>query len=135
MALTTTTTPVAPARTTASGAGIQLQGLVKTFATPNGPVRAVRGVDIAIAPGETVALLGPNGAGKSTTIDMLLGLTEPDAGSVSLFGGTPEDAIAMGRVGAMLQTGSLLRFLNVRELIAMMASLYPRPLEVEDVIE
>src|SRR3954469_803426 len=115
--------------------GIHLDGLVKTFSTPNGPVRAVRGVDIAIAPGETVALLGPNGAGKSTTIDMLLGLTAPDAGTVSLFGGTPEDAIASGRVGAMLQTGSLLRNLSVRELIAMMGSLYPRPLGVEEVIE
>jgi len=123
-------TPPAGVRT-----GIHLEGLVKTFATPNGPVRAVRGVDIAIAPGETVALLGPNGAGKSTTIDMLLGLAAPDAGTVSLFGGTPEDAIASGRVGAMLQTGSLLRNLSVRELIAMMASLYPRPLAVEEVIE
>jgi ABC-2 type transport system ATP-binding protein len=38
-------------------------------------VRAVRSIDLAIAPGETVALLGPNRAGKSTTIDMVLGLT------------------------------------------------------------
>jgi ABC-2 type transport system ATP-binding protein len=92
-------------------------------------------VNIAIAPGETVALLGPNGAGKSTTIDMLLGLAAPDAGSVSLFGGTPDDAIAAGRVGAMLQTGSLLRFLTVRELIGMMASLYPNPLGVDEVLD
>jgi ABC-2 type transport system ATP-binding protein len=126
-----TTTPVAPA----THAGIHLQGLTKTFATPNGPIRAVRGVDIAIAPGETVALLGPNGAGKSTTIDMLLGLARPDAGTVSLFGGPPQEAVASGRVGAMLQTGALLRFLTVRELIAMMASLYPDPLAVEEVIE
>jgi ABC-2 type transport system ATP-binding protein len=129
MALTMTTASAT------SAVGIHLQGLVKTFSTPNGPVRAVRGVDIAIAPGETVALLGPNGAGKSTTIDMLLGLAAPDSGSVSLFGGAPEDAIASGRVGAMLQTGSLLRFLTVRELIAMMASLYPNPMAVDDVIE
>jgi ABC-2 type transport system ATP-binding protein len=115
--------------------GIDLQGLVKTFQTPSGPVRAVRGVDIAIAPGETVALLGPNGAGKSTTIDMLLGLAEPDAGTVSLFGGTPADAIASGRVGAMLQTGGLLRDLTVRELVSMMAALYPRPLGVDEVLE
>jgi len=115
--------------------GIRLAGLVKTFRTPNGPVEAVRGVDIAIEPGETVALLGPNGAGKSTTIDMLLGLAEPDAGTVSLFGGAPRDAIAAGRVGAMLQTGALLRDLTVRELIAMMASLYPEPLGVDDVLE
>jgi energy-coupling factor transporter ATP-binding protein EcfA2 len=44
-------------------------------------VDAVRGVDVSIERGETVALLGPNGAGKSTTIDMLLGLLEPDAGA------------------------------------------------------
>jgi len=115
--------------------GIDLQGLVKTFRTPHGPVRAVRGVDIAIAPGETVALLGPNGAGKSTTIDLLLGLAEPDAGSVTLFGGTPADAIASGRVGAMLQTGGLLRDLTVRELVSMMAALYPRPLGVDEVLD
>jgi ABC-2 type transport system ATP-binding protein len=115
--------------------GIRLDGLVKTFRTPNGPVEAVRGVDIAIEPGETVALLGPNGAGKSTTIDMLLGLAEPDAGTVTLFGGTPQDAIGAGRVGAMLQTGALLRDLTVRELIAMMAALYPEPLGVDEVLE
>src|SRR6195952_494513 len=115
--------------------GIHLQGLVKTFRTPQGPVEAVRGVDIAIAPGETVALLGPNGAGKSTTIDMLLGLTAPDAGKVSLFGGTPEEAIRAGRVGAMLQTGALLRELTVRELVSMMAALYPRPLAGDHVLE
>jgi ABC-2 type transport system ATP-binding protein len=126
-----TTTPAAPA----TRAGIHLRGLTKTFNTPNGPVRAVRGVDIAIEPGETVALLGPNGAGKSTTIDMLLGLMQPDGGTVSLFGGTPDEAIASGRVGAMLQTGSLLRFLTVRELIAMMASLYPNAMDVDEVVE
>ncbi|MDQ1577389.1 MAG: type transport system ATP-binding protein, partial [Microbacteriaceae bacterium] len=53
-------------------AGIRIAGLTKSFTTPQGPVHAVRGVDIPISPGETVALLGPNGAGKSTTIDMLL---------------------------------------------------------------
>lgn len=121
--------------TTTTTGGIRLAGLVKTFRTPHGPVEAVRGVDIAIEPGETVALLGPNGAGKSTTIDMLLGLAEPDTGTVSLFGGAPQDAIAAGRVGAMLQTGALLRDLTVRELIAMMASLYPAPLGVDDVLE
>jgi ABC-2 type transport system ATP-binding protein len=42
-----------------------------------GTTHAVRGVDLAITPGETVARLGPNGAGKSTTIDMMLGLSRP----------------------------------------------------------
>ena len=98
-------------------------------------MHAVRSVDVSIEEGETLALLGPNGAGKSTTIDMLLGLQTPDGGTVSLFGGSPADAIAAGRVGAMLQTGGLLRELTVRELVTMMAALYPRPLVVDETLE
>jgi ABC-2 type transport system ATP-binding protein len=116
-------------------AEIELRGLVKSFRGPDGPIRAVRGVDVTIAAGETVALLGPNGAGKSTTIDMLLGLLAPDVGSVSVFGRSPADAVAHGAVGGMLQTGQLIRDLSVRELVAMMASLYPAPLEVDEALD
>jgi len=121
--------------TDSRAAGVELRGLVKSFGSGDSIVRAVQGVDVSIAPGETVALLGPNGAGKSTTIDMLLGLTTPDAGSVSLFGKTASDAVADGEVGAMLQTGGLIHDLSVRELIAMVASLYPRPLDLDRVLE
>jgi len=113
---------------------LQLEGLVKTYQGPKGPIHAVRGIDVSIATGETVALLGPNGAGKSTTIDMMLGLTRPDSGSVSVFGRSPRDAVAGGLVGAMMQSGELIRDLSVRELVAMMASLYPQPLDVAEVI-
>jgi len=117
------------------GEGIRLQGLEKSFRSPNGMVHAVRGIDISIEQGETVALLGPNGAGKTTTIDMLLGLTTPDSGSVSLFGRPPSEAIMDGAIGAMLQTGQLIRDLSVRELLSMMAGLYPDPLPVEEVLK
>ncbi len=110
--------------------GIELIGLVKSY----GAVHAVRGIDVSVDAGETVALLGPNGAGKSTTIDMLLGLLDPDGGTVSVFGKTPNAAIDAGAVGAMLQTGALIRDLSVRELVAMMASLYPQPLAIDDVL-
>ena len=109
---------------TRTTAGIRLAGLTKNY----GAVRAVDAIDLEIAPGETVALLGPNGAGKSTTIDMILGLAKPDAGSVQVFGMTPAEAVRAGAIGAMLQTGQLLRDLTVRELITMMASLYPNPM-------
>ena len=66
---------------------------------------------------------------------MLLGLLEPDAGTVSVFGATPRAAVDRGAVGAMLQTGALIRDLTVRELVAMMASLYPAPLAVDEVLE
>ena len=114
--------------------GVQLSGLVKSFRGTQGPVRAVRGIDVSIAVGETVALLGPNGAGKSTTIDMVLGLLEPDDGSVSVFGRAPSQAVEEGAVGAMLQTGALIRDLSVRELVSMIASLYPDPLDIGEVL-
>jgi ABC-2 type transport system ATP-binding protein len=114
--------------------GVELRGLTKSFSGEHGPVRAVDGIDVTIAAGETVALLGPNGAGKSTTIDMLLGLLVPDSGSARVFGMSPREAVAAGRVGAMLQNGSLIRDLSVRELVAMVRSLYPDPLEVDEVI-
>jgi len=114
--------------------GIHLHGLCKTFHAGGQRIEAVRDLDLSIGRGETVALLGPNGAGKSTTIDMLLGLLAPDLGSVSIFGRSPAQAIAEGAVGAMLQTGGLLRDLTVRELVTMLASLYPRPLPVDDVL-
>jgi ABC-2 type transport system ATP-binding protein len=113
---------------------IQLRELSKSFRSSQGTVHAVKGIDVSVGRGETVALLGPNGAGKSTTIDMVLGLMTPDGGSVSVFGRSPGGAVQAGLIGAMLQTGSLIQYLSVRELVTMVASLYPTPLEVEDVL-
>ena len=66
---------------------------------------------------------------------MVLGLARPDSGRVSLFGVPPAAAIAAGLVGGMLQTGSLVEYLSVRELLTMVASLYPRPLAVGEALE
>jgi ABC-2 type transport system ATP-binding protein len=114
---------------------VALDDIKKSFRSPAGPVQAVRGVSVTIAPGEVVALLGPNGAGKSTTIDVLLGLTKPDAGTATVFGRAPGDAVKAGSLAAMFQTGALLRSLSVRELVRVMASVYPAPLPVDDVLE
>jgi ABC-2 type transport system ATP-binding protein len=111
-------------------AAIKVSGLRKSY----GDVRAVRGVDLEIAPGEVVALLGPNGAGKSTMVDAILGLARPDAGEVRVFGDTPRDAIVKGVIGATLQEGALLDDVSVREMLTMTASLYRTPLAIEDVL-
>jgi ABC-2 type transport system ATP-binding protein len=113
---------------------VVLRGVTKTYPSPAGPVRAVRGVDLVLEPGESVALLGPNGAGKSTTIDMLLGLTPPDDGGVETFGHTARGAVEAGLVGAMLQSGALIRDLSVRELVELAASLQPQPLPVAEIL-
>ena len=69
-------------RATAGTEAVLLRSLSKSWRGPAGPIHAVRGIDVSIAQGETVALLGPNGAGKSTTIDMVLGLVRPDDGAL-----------------------------------------------------
>jgi ABC-2 type transport system ATP-binding protein len=111
--------------------GIQFRAVSKSF----GEVEAVRSLDLAITPGETVALLGPNGAGKSTTLDMLLGLHRPDSGAISVYGTTPEIAVASGHIAAMLQTGSLIQNLSVHEFVSLVASLYPHPRAVDETLE
>ncbi|MBX6748221.1 MAG: ABC transporter ATP-binding protein [Micromonosporaceae bacterium] len=124
----------APAGLAAPPAGvpaIQLAGLTKRY----GAVTAVDGLSLTIAPGEVVALLGPNGAGKSTTIDMILGLSRPDVGTVAIYGRPPQDAIRNGAVGAMLQSNGLLPDLTVGETLALMASFYTRPRPVRQVME
>ncbi|GAA2690139.1 ABC transporter ATP-binding protein [Actinosynnema pretiosum subsp. pretiosum] len=92
------------------------------------------GVGLVIAPGEIVALLGPNGAGKSTAVDVLLGLTAPDAGEVRLFGRTPRQAVVAGLVGAVLQDGVLLEGATVAEVVGLVAALHRNPLPVAEAL-
>ena len=98
-------------------------------------MRAVDGIDLHLELGEIAALLGPNGAGKTTTIDMILGLGQPDQGTVSVLGMSPAAAISRGLVSAVLQTGGLLKDLTVRETVRLTASIYAEPRPVDEVLE
>ncbi|MET7799265.1 ABC transporter ATP-binding protein [Streptomyces decoyicus] len=126
-----TTRPDGTAHTAGGAAAVGFSGVTRSY----GAVRAVDGLELEIAAGETVALLGRNGAGKSTTLNMLLGLLPPSSGTVRLFGGTPETAIRAGRVGAMLQDGKAIPRVTVRELITFVAATYPRPMDVTEALE
>lgn len=111
-------------------AAIHISGLTKRY---NERV-AVDGVDLTIHRGEVVALLGPNGAGKSTTVDMILGLTRPDSGTVTVFGRTPTEAIRASQVCAMLQEGTLLEDASVYDIVAMVAALHAHPMPVAEAL-
>ncbi|WP_370412376.1 ABC transporter ATP-binding protein [Streptomyces fradiae] len=119
--------------TTTTGTGetaVAFTAVTKTF----GVVRAVDGIDLGIRRGETVALLGRNGAGKSTTINLLLGLDEPESGRVRLFGEAPARAVQAGRIGAMLQDARPVSRVTVRELVEFVARTYPRPMPVTEAL-
>src|SRR4051812_43884384 len=124
-----TTAPAVPAR--GAVPAIALRGLTKRF----GPVTAVDGLDLTIQPGEIVAFLGPNGAGKTTTIDMVLGLSRPDTGSVEVHGLAPRTAVAHGLVSAVMQTGGLLKELTVRETLELTAALFAHTRPVAEVLD
>lgn len=89
---------------------VRCEGLVQVFGQPGSEVTALRGVDLEVADGETVAILGPSGAGKSTFLWLLAGLLRPTAGSVEVYGQslrslTPRQAsdMRLRQVGVILQ--------------------------------
>ena len=110
---------------------VDLRGVHKCF----GSVRAVRGVALAIAAGEVMAFLGPNGAGKTSTIDVILGLSRPDAGAVEVYGMAPRQAVRKGLVSAVMQMGGLLKDLTVAETVQYTAGLFAVSRPVGEVLE
>ncbi|WP_434041860.1 MULTISPECIES: ABC transporter ATP-binding protein [Sorangium] len=103
------------------------RGLVKRY----GDVVAVNGLDLEVRRGECFGLLGPNGAGKTTTVEILEGLTRPDAGDVEVLGERwVGDGIALRRrLGIQLQETRFPDKLRVGEVIALFRSFYPRGLD------
>lgn len=81
----TTTHPRHPDGSTATAQSLTLTDLVKTYSSRRGEdVTAVKGIDLAIEPGELVALLGPSGCGKTTTLRMIAGLETVTSGSIRI---------------------------------------------------
>lgn len=110
---------------------VRLDSLQKSF----GSVQAVRGVNLNVGSGEVMAFLGPNGAGKTTTIDMILGLSDPSAGSVEVYGMAPRRAISHGLVSAVMQTGGLLKDFTVAETLRYTASAFAAAEPIETVMK
>lgn len=100
-----------------------------------GAVQALKGIDLLVQPGEIVGVLGPNGAGKTTAISVLLGLRRPTSGTIRLFGHTPDDPRARGRIGVMLQESGVPFSLRVEEIIRLFQSYYPHTLPTDELVQ
>ena len=114
-------------------AAIHIEGLRKSY----GEVVAVAELDLTVEEGEILALLGPNGAGKTTTVEILEGYRTRDTGSVSVLGIDPASGGRpfRRRIGIVLQSSGIDQFLTVREVVQLYAGYYPRPRDVDEVIE
>ena len=108
--------------TSPAATALRCRGLVKRYAD----VVAVAGLDLEVARGECFGLLGPNGAGKTTTIEILEGLTRPDAGEVEVLGETwqGDGRDLRERLGVSLQETQLSEKLTVSETLRLFRSFY-----------
>ena len=106
---------------------VAVSGLVKEY----GSVKAVKGVDFDITPGETFGFLGPNGAGKSTTINMLCTLVRPTSGTATVagFDVTHQREDVRRSIGLVFQDSTLDNYLTAEQNLRFHAELYgvPRP--------
>src|ERR1700747_1770603 len=105
---------------------LTVTGLRKTFEAENAPVRALRGVDLAVRPGEFIAVMGPSGCGKSTLLNLVAGLDVPDEGTIAVawepVTGRTEDELARIRrkhMGIVFQFFNLLEGMTVLENVVL----------------
>ena len=108
--------------TTGQNFAVEARGISKAF----GHYRAVEDVSLAAPAGGIFGVLGPNGAGKTTTLRMLLGIIDPDAGSVRLLG-SDRPASARGRVGYLPEERGLYPSMRARDAIGFMGALRGLP--------
>jgi len=113
---------------------VRVTGLRKTYESEGVPVRALRGVDFVMEPGEFVAVMGPSGCGKSTLLNLVAGLDTPTDGEISVAGeslvGKDENDLARMRrrhIGIVFQFFNLLEGMSVLENVTLPAIIAGMP--------
>jgi putative ABC transport system ATP-binding protein len=121
-------TPTMDAEPTVGGPVLQVRGVRRTFEAELAPVRALRGVELDVAPAEFVAIMGPSGCGKSTLLNLVAGLDLADDGRISIAGeeitGRDEDWLARMRrrhIGIVFQFFNLLEGMTALENVVLPA--------------
>jgi putative ABC transport system ATP-binding protein len=107
---------------------VKTQDLRKTYESEGVPVRALRGVEMTIEPGEFVAVMGPSGCGKSTLLNLIAGLDKPTDGEIWLDGTTLSDKdenqlarLRRKHIGIVFQFFNLLEGMSVLENVTLPA--------------
>ena len=111
---------------------IIMEKVIKTYGSGTTAVRALKGVDLAVSPGEVVGLVGPSGSGKSTLLQCLGAVIDPSAGKITLGGDVVYEngwhtkdlrALRRDKIGFIFQAPYLIPFLSVLDNVALMPML------------
>ena len=112
---------------------LKVQGLCKSYATPQGALPVLRGIDLELATGESLALMGESGSGRSTLLHLVAGLDRADAGRIEIdgrvLGDLHEGQLAAWRrsgIGLVFQQFNLIASLRVADNLAFQARLAGR---------
>jgi ABC-2 type transport system ATP-binding protein len=98
---------------------VEVRGLVKRY----GELTAVAGVDLTVNTGDVYGYLGPNGAGKTTSLRMMLGLINPTAGHVRLFGRDPLESVdALQGVAGFVEAPTFYPYLSAQRNLELLAA-------------
>jgi NitT/TauT family transport system ATP-binding protein len=103
---------------------VEVTGVDKTFDTRSGDVKALHAVDLTVAAGEFVSLIGPSGCGKSTLMRLIADLDQPTAGTIRVFGKTPDRARRDQDYGIAFQQAGLLPWRTVAGNVALPLELH-----------
>ena len=112
---------------------LRVRHLTKSYTSAQEQVAVLRGVDLDVAPGESVALTGESGSGKSTLLHLIAGLDQPDGGSIMLgdiaiasLTDTGRAALRRDQLGLVFQQFNLIPSLNVADNLAFQARIAGR---------
>ncbi|MHC0035358.1 ABC transporter ATP-binding protein [Pseudoneobacillus sp. C159] len=112
---------------------IELDNIKKAY----GNVKAVDGISLSVQKGEVLGIIGANGAGKSTTLEIMMGLRKPDAGSVKVLDMdiTNTSTEIKQKIGIQLQQTSLYDRIKVKEALELFSSYYEKKRDLNEIIQ
>ncbi len=114
---------------------IEIQQVSKSLGAFLNPQEILRDISLTLNAGEFVVLSGENGAGKSTLINLILGLSIPQEGTIKLMGHSPQNPQAKTELGVFFQDSTFPRNLKVREVIELISSYHATPMTMPQVVK
>ena len=103
---------------------IIISNLSKTYGTDKKKIHVVKNISLSVEKGSVFGFIGPNGAGKTSTIKMLVGLSHPTSGTITVKGGSPDDQKVKQILGFMPESPLFYQYLTGQEFLDFIATLF-----------